>query len=355
MKNENNSKKPSLRQKAEMQLKKNSSTTGFPLSGTDALKLLHELRVNQIELEMQNEELRLAIEQSDILNRNYSDLLNFTSIPYYKLSREGEIVDLNLSGAKLLGKGFLVLINSLFGFFLSDDSKPVFSNFLNKVITNKSSDWCEVTMPIEGSTQQSYFYVSGKADESGEKCHITMVDITGQKYADRALKESEQRFSLFMNHLPALVFIKDSETKVIYVNKSIDVALGASKWLGLKASEIFDKETAEKILIDDNITLKTGYQNIEESFLNLDGKVHHYETQKFVIPRSGQNPLIGGIAIDITERKQAERSLQEIIDNNPMSIQIVDSNGFTLKVNQAFKLLYGSVPPSVTQFSMIFS
>ena len=201
-------------------------------------------------------------------------------------------------------------------------------------------------MPIEGSTHQSYFYVSGKVDESGENCQITMVDITAQKQTDRALKESEQRFSLFMNHLPALVFIKDSETKVIYVNKSIDVALGASKWLGLKASEIFDCETAERILIDDNNTLKTGYQNIEESFPNLDGKVHHYETQKFVIPRSGQNPLIGGIAIDITERKQAERSLQDIIDNNPMSIQVVDSNGFTLKVNQAFKLLYGSVPPS---------
>jgi hypothetical protein len=135
MKNENNSKKPSLRQKAEEQLKQKFSTTGFPLSGTDALKLLHELRVNQIELEMQNEELKLAKEQSDILNRNYSDLLNFTPIPYYKLSREGEIVDLNLSGAKLLSKGSLVLINSLFGFFLSDDSKPVFSNFLNKVIT----------------------------------------------------------------------------------------------------------------------------------------------------------------------------------------------------------------------------
>jgi PAS domain S-box-containing protein len=50
--------------------------------------------------------------------------------------------------------------------------------------------------------------------------------------------------------------------------------------------------------------------------------------------------------IDITARNQAEKTLQDIIDYNPMSIQITDNDGCTLKVNQAFKKLYGSIPPS---------
>jgi PAS domain S-box-containing protein len=150
--------------------------------------------------------------------------------------------------------------------------------------------------------------VKAEYDHAGN--HVRSVhhtrNITERKQAEEAIKESEQRFSLFMDYLPALVFIKDIESRTIYANKAIDRSLGASKWLGLKVSEIFDCETTEKILADDNKTLQTGYQNIEESFTNLDGKIHHYETQKFIISSSGQKALLGGISIDITERKKAE-------------------------------------------------
>ena len=127
----------------------------------------------------------------------------------------------------------------------------------------------------------------------------------------RQLAESNERFATFMNFLPAYVFIKDSESKLSYFNKAMDNGLGASKWAEKSLFEIFDRETAERILADDQRTFQTGYRKVEESFITLDGKLHHFETQKFVIPITGQEPLLGGIAVDITERKETEEKINE--------------------------------------------
>jgi PAS domain S-box-containing protein len=178
-------------------------------------------------------------------------------------------------------------------------------------LPEKQKNQIEVTLSIGGSKLPLNVYIRGHVTENGEYCNITVVDISDTKRAEQTLKDIEQQFSLFMDYLPALVFIKDTESRAIYVNNSIDVAFGASKWIGHKTSEIFDKENAERILADDKKTLLTGYQKIEERFYNLDGKMHYYETQKFIIPRAGQIPLLGGISIDITERKLAEQTLKE--------------------------------------------
>ncbi|MEI6435695.1 MAG: PAS domain S-box protein [Bacteroidota bacterium] len=153
-------------------------------------------------------------------------------------------------------------------------------------------------------------------DDNGNIIAIlsTLIDVTALRQMDQALRESETRFSLFMDYLPALVFIKDHESKLIYANNAMDTALGASKWIGLSLHETFGIETSDRIIEDDRKTLQTGYQKIEESFTNLDGKVHHYETQKFVIGAAGQNPLIGGISIDMTEHRQAEEEIMNAMD-----------------------------------------
>ena len=144
----------------------------------------------------------------------------------------------------------------------------------------------------------------------GRNVRVTSLsDITDRKKAEEALLESEKRFSLFMDYLPALVFIKDFEGRMIYSNNAINKALGASEWLGKSLFDIFNAETASRIISDDKKTIQSGYQSIEESFLNLDGSLHHYETQKFVIPRSGQKSILGGISLDITERKKAEEEI----------------------------------------------
>jgi len=139
---------------------------------------------------------------------------------------------------------------------------------------------------------------------------INYHDITERKRIDDELKESENRFSLFMGHIPAVIFLKDHEGRTLYVNQYMDDAFGASKWLGKNMLDIFPNEFGEKLMADDKRVVKLGYEKIEESLQHADGQIHFYETQKFAIPLLNQEPLLGVVSLDITDRKQAEEEIR---------------------------------------------
>jgi PAS domain S-box-containing protein len=150
--------------------------------------------------------------------------------------------------------------------------------------------------------------IRGIDDEYYGRFYI-FEDISARKRTEEALRESEKRFSLFMDYLPAVVFLKDHEGRTLFINKYMDRAFGASGWMGKTMSEVFPGELGEKLMADDLNSMKQGYQKIEESLTQLDGKLHYYETQKFIIGKMGHEPFLGGISLDITERKNAEAEI----------------------------------------------
>src|SRR5512147_686946 len=95
------SNKEPLRKKAEKLL-----SEPFPpvhnVGEADPRKLVHELQVHRIELEMQNEELRRAQEEIEASRQKYSDLYDFAPIGYFTFSASGEVLEVNLTGASLL-------------------------------------------------------------------------------------------------------------------------------------------------------------------------------------------------------------------------------------------------------------
>jgi len=95
------------------------------------------------------------------------------------------------------------------------------------------------------------------------------------------------------------------------VNKYMQDAFGAYDWIGKTMLEVFPNEMGEKLAEDDVNSMELGFQKIEESLLQLDGKIHHYETQKFTIDKHGMEPWLGGISLDITDRMLAEGKLRE--------------------------------------------
>ena len=199
MNKENPSKTTNLRQKAEEQLKQKSPKTSLQLSETDILKLNHELQVHQIELEIQNEELNLtneklirAKEKADNNAQKYTELYDFAPMGYFTLSTEGEIIVLNLAGAKMLGKGRQNLFGNRFGFFVSEDTKPIFNLFLNKVFTSVTKESCELKLSVEGNSE-IYVQLSGIARETGKPCFVTMVDITEIKEVKELLFQNDEK------------------------------------------------------------------------------------------------------------------------------------------------------------------
>ena len=178
-----------LRQKAEGLLKKRSSKTTSHLSEIEVLKLIHELEVHQIELEMQNQELLQVKEQlAKAATDKYAELYDFAPTGYFALSKDGEIIELNLSGASMLGKERSLLRNSRFGFFVSDGTKPIFNLFLEKVFKNNRKESCEVTLTTSGN-QPVFVHLSGIATENRTQCMVTAVDNTERRHAEKKLQD----------------------------------------------------------------------------------------------------------------------------------------------------------------------
>jgi PAS domain-containing protein len=104
-----------LYRRAQAQLRKQrrnqKSKTGLPQSEPDTQRLVHELEVQQVELEMQNGELKEARNKLEVLLSDYTDLYDFAPVGYMSLNEQGQILKVNLTGAALLGMGRSRLIN----------------------------------------------------------------------------------------------------------------------------------------------------------------------------------------------------------------------------------------------------
>ena len=186
--------KATLRQQAEDLLKKRSLENPHSLSGADSLKFINELEVHQIELEMQNEELLLAKEQAEEAIEKYTNLYDFAPTGYFTLSNTGEIIVLNLVGAKMLGKDRSNLINSRFGFFVSNETKPVFNAFLDRAFTNNGIETCEVVL-LADDNRSTYVHLSGTINGKREQCLLTVTDFTERKKAEQEVKLKNEELS----------------------------------------------------------------------------------------------------------------------------------------------------------------
>ncbi|MEI8189059.1 MAG: PAS domain-containing protein, partial [candidate division NC10 bacterium] len=177
-----------LRRRAEERLKARGSIPQSAIRNPHSeARLVHELQVHQIELEMQNEELQQARAQADALLAQYTDLYDFAPAGYLTLDREGAIRQVNLTGARLLGTERSRLVNRRFGLFVAEGDRRAFSDFLEKVFASEAKENCEVTLPQEGS-QPLVVRIEGTRSADEQECRALVVDITAQKQSQRSLQ-----------------------------------------------------------------------------------------------------------------------------------------------------------------------
>jgi len=189
-----------LRRRAEATLKKKRGKLAQSLAEENARGLVHELQVHQVELEMQNEELRRAnLEVEETLSK-YSDLYDFSPVGYFTFDKQGKILEVNLTGARLLDLERGRLLNQSFQIFLEPVGRPVFQAFCREVLATETRQTCEVKLlpkrkhfihvEIEGIVKEDS---GGK----GKVCRAAVIDITLRKQAEEALqyalRESRQR------------------------------------------------------------------------------------------------------------------------------------------------------------------
>jgi PAS domain-containing protein len=166
-----------LRLKAEKQLEENTKALNKSVLESDVKKLLHELQVHQIELEMQNEELIRANETAETALKKYTMLYDFAPMGYFTLGTDGSILDLNFTGAEILGEKRIGLVGTNFKLFVSDTSKPLFNKFFRKVLASNAKESCQISLGYENENHRTV-YIEGIVLEGDTNCLLSVVDIS---------------------------------------------------------------------------------------------------------------------------------------------------------------------------------
>lgn len=344
-KNDSANELANLRQQEEMQL--NPTAKASQLFETDIQKLLQELKVHQVELQMQNDELLRAL----YATKDAVNLYDFAPVGYFTLSQSGEIIRLNLSGAQMLGKDRSSLINSNFRFFISNETQPAFSVFLGNVFQRKAKELCEVVLILE-SNEPMYVQLNGTVTESGEECLLAAIDITERKLTEKALRESDFRFRKLLQDVPAVSvqgYAPDGTTQ--YWNQA------SERLYGYTASEAIGKNLVDLIIPPEmRFDVKQAIQWMAETgqpipsseltLMHKDGSSVSVFSSHTIVQVPGHPQELFCIDIDLSERKEAEQALKEseikyreLIENSPDAIGIYVEDKIVLVNKECLHLL----------------
>ncbi len=180
-----------LRVRAETRLKRSRTkpVSDAVKSHVDSQRLLHELQVHQVELEMQNAELVESRDKIELLLDKYTDLYDFAPVGYFSLTRHGRIQEVNLTGSALLGTDRATLIGRTLSGFVDLASRPLFLEFLKTVFSASGKTACEVKL-LRSDGRTFWATLHGGSDavpaNTQETFRIAVSDITCIKLAQEA-------------------------------------------------------------------------------------------------------------------------------------------------------------------------
>jgi PAS domain S-box-containing protein len=315
--NKTSTKFSELRKRAEKALE-NLKEPLDQLPAEDIYRLIEELRIHQIELEMQNEELQKAQEELEVSRSNYADLYDFAPVGYFTFDKNGLIVEVNLAGADMLGLERNQLIGKLFSHFIEKDNQNTFRIHRRKVFITDSKQTCELKLVRKDSSDLCTILESAAImGENGHtyRCRTVITDITERKRAEEVLRESEERFRTLFEGSPDAFFLAD-----IYSGKIIDANQAASKLLlkprdkiiGLDLSQLH--QSGEKQYSRENVKKMifrgTRAKPIENTVVRSDGIEVPVEIMEHIVQLHNR-PVLMGVFRDITKRNRTEIKLKK--------------------------------------------
>jgi len=165
----------------------------------DVKRLVQLLQIHQIELEHQNQELRITQGELEVSRNKYVNLFDFSPIPYFTLDVDGIMKEVNLSAAKMLKVDRSKLIGKKFNAYVTLENKDIFNSFIKNIFNSLVKHSCELNLfnkdkrifqvLLEGLEFDEY-------SESGQMCQIAVIDLTEYKKIEESLNETTERFKL---------------------------------------------------------------------------------------------------------------------------------------------------------------
>lgn len=311
-----------LRQKAEQLLiSKHSLKVDSPATEpwklrneAETIKLLHELEVHQIELEMQNQQLLLEIEKAETSAEKYANLYDFAPSGYFSLNCEGEICKLNFNGAKLLHRERSKLINTQFNLFIEPTTRSNFNDFLDKILETNTKQSCEVRLSIP-KKPAAFLYIESLFLETEQEYMLTAIDVTKRKEAEQRAKDIDAKWKTLFQDTPKLA-VKgyDKNGNIIYWNKAAEAFYGytAEEAIGSKLTDLIVPEEAKTYVnaaIAEMLRTKIPTASSEAKFKCKNGATIEVFSSHTYVQNPDGEPEMYCIDVDLSESKKAEADL----------------------------------------------
>jgi PAS domain S-box-containing protein len=293
------------------------------MKGKTPEELVHELQVHQIELEMQNEELKKAQLALEASRDKYVDLYDFAPVGYFTFTPGALIAEVNLTGAALLGVERQKLKNGRFRRFVAPEDLDRWDRHIVSVLQHGEKQSCDLVLKREGGFTFHARFDSIRLDLLTEKAGVSggtpvvrtaVSDITERKEAEEALKESEMRFKAIFNESREGRLLAEIGTRRFFMcNPGICKMLGYTEeeMMHLRVDDIhpendlplvieqFERQAKGEIKLAAGLPVK-----------RKDGSIFYADVNTSPITLAGKKYLMGNFT-DITDSKKIQDELKE--------------------------------------------
>jgi PAS domain S-box-containing protein len=359
-----------LRRQAEERLRTTRRDIAA-MASRDVQQLVYELQVHQIELEMQNDELRRVQEELESARDRYLDLYDFSPAGHLTLDNHGRIVEANLRAGTLLRVNRKELIGQLLAHFVDPKDGDAFHRHCQEILKAGTRQTCEVRLREEIGVPRWVHLESVAVHHEPRRITLwrtSLMDISDRRRAEQELETQRAELrAIIGSAMDAIITVDEKECVMLFNRAAESMFLcQAADAIGQPLARFIPERITQSHLAHIGLFAKTVVpprsmlrQRAPLVGLRSNGEEFPFEASFSHVRVEGQN-LSTIILRDVTERRIAENILQAsdaftraVLDSLVSHVCVLDKDGVITKTNEAWTEFLRHYPNSAFTLGVV--